>query len=258
MKLFLAVAVFCAAGFAARAQTPAESLEKLADEYCAPAGGGFEESRKTIEAKGLVRGRSADGGNTVGYSLKVGDQRYIVVIMRLRSGAGIVETCRVTHVAHDSVEALFRSYSARGLPESTQSNSGNRDSHYLLREEPRGGFVAKTITLQKDDHMSVGYSRFPAGLRSEFVQTPKPGGLLQAERERNAAMVTMKCVMDGKPVELQVSAGRGRMGPFPMEDLEIDGSEIAFKFQGVVHYFDFAKRTGRRTMMGVSQSLDCF
>lgn len=43
-----------------------------------------------------------------------------------------------------------------------------------------------------------------------------------------------------------------------MVDLEVDGTEIAVKFQGVVHYFDFAKKSGRRSAMGASQTLDCF
>lgn len=242
---------------AAEAQTPAENIDKIADDYCKAAGGSYEESRRQLLSRGLTEDRSQASAEKSAFPLTIGTKRYGIVLLRLRTDAGIVESCRVIDLLHASIDDVMRGYAARNLP-LVSSGTTNRETHYLLADAG-SSLLAKSFNIVGEGGMmAIGYSKFPAQFRDGFKATGNTGSLLDQERKRNASTMSMKCRMDGKTVELQVAAGKGLMGPFPMEDLEVDGTEIAFKFQGVVHYFDFAKKSGRRSTMGASQTLDCF
>lgn len=247
--------MLCGLASAAHAENTAEVMDRLADKYCRDAGGSYEKSRLLIAAKGLKEDFQSDVDVAM-TSITEGDNQFLLTIVRPPQPAKLLEKCQLLTAYDAGIEEIAAKMRTRNLPTRTVRD-GETTIDFMLAADDRA-VSAKSISFKSNEGMSISYIRFPASQRPEFVGGREMGSPLEQERLRDSAIQSMKCRMGGEAVEVQVLDRKGLFGSAPMEDLEIEKNEVAFKAQGSVFYFDFARKSGRRSTPSGTQKIDCF
>lgn len=247
--------MLCSFVSAAHAENAAEVMDRLADKYCRDAGGNYEKSRLLIATKGLKDEFQSDVDAAI-ISITEGDNQFLLNTVRPPQPAKLLEKCELLTAYDVGIEAIASKMRARNLPTRTVRD-GKTTIDFMLSADDRA-VSAKSISFKPNEGMSISYIRFPASQRPEFVGGREMGSPLEQERLRDSAIRSMKCRVGAESVEVQVLDGKGLFGSAPMEDLETEKNEVAFKAQGSVFYFDFARKSGRRSTPSGTQKIDCF
>ncbi len=245
----------CCLSSAAKAENAAEVMDRIADKYCRDAGGSYEKSRQLIAAKGLRDEFASDAEATV-FVVDEGDLKFLLSVGRINRPDGLFEQCRVMGAYDAGIESIAAKMRTRNLPTRTTVD-GDTKIDFMLSVDDRV-MAVKTVTYKRDEDMSISFARISAAQRPQFVGGRPAGSVLEQERLRDAAITSMKCRLGDVPTEVQLSDGKASLGAETAEDLEIDGSEIAFKVKGAVYYFDFSRKFGRRSTPAGTQKIDCF
>jgi hypothetical protein len=245
----------CCLSSAAKAENAAEVMDRIADKYCRDAGGSYEKSRQSIAAKGITDDYPSDAEAAV-FTVAESNLTFLLTVGRMNLSDGLFEQCKVLSAYETGIEAVAAKTRARNLPTRSRID-GDTQIDFMLSADERTIF-AKSFAYKRDEAMSISYARFPASQRGQFVGGRPAGSVLEQERLRDAAITSMKCRLGDVLTEVQMSDGKAAFGAETPEDLEMTGSEIAFKVKGAVYYFDFGRKFGRRSTPAGTQKIDCF
>lgn len=225
----------------------------------------FLEHRYGYKKLELYKDDTSDG-------LFVKDREFTIRISNLKNGSMLCSASTKSVTDADFVINQYKITAGKAL---ISSNDGNGGEFYLLPllKLPDGRFLSKILVVNRRSDASL----FSVGIVNSAsymmgrAQEPQDssfmpntgsrsgsGSLLDDVRKRQAATLQMECLIDGKSVTVQVVNGAATLGIFGVDALEVDGQEIAFKFFGIVHTFDFKKRTGRRFLAGDGDVFVCY